>query len=274
MRPTAVALVLVVAMALLGAWASAGGASATAPAVSLVLPAGQALHAGESVPVSVLNDSASPIYRSDCFVLARLDAGGWRSVVDSHGVNVACAIWASEVQSPQSRQPEGVPLYDDLHPGTYRITLYYRPTPRHWKVLKALTRRDRSVHLEFTIGPAPAQPKPELSEKRILRIAMAAAKHAQDPLPRLIQHAAGTHFKAVLIGQGDLVFEWNWSYLIAVRGHFIYSNVGPPGSSSTVHGTVITLVVDAGTGQITDAGLSNRYPLLARLGKVTTDLRR
>jgi hypothetical protein len=37
---------------------------------------------------------------------------------------------------------------------------------------------------------------------------------------------------------------------------------------------VITLVVDAATGQVTDSGVSNRYPPLARLGKVTTDLRR
>jgi hypothetical protein len=244
------------------------------PAVSLVLPAGQALHPGESVPVTVANDSDSPIYRSDCLVLARLDAGGWRPVLDSHGVNVACVIRIGEVQNRHSRQPDELPLYDDLHPGTYRITLYYRPTPRHWKVLKALTRRDRSVHLQFTIGPAPAQPEPQLSEKRIFRIALTAAKHAQDPHPSLIQHAAGTHFKAVLIGQGDIVFEWNWSYLIAIRGHFIYSNVGGPGSPAPIHGTVITLVVDAGTGEITDAGLSNRYPPLARLGKVTTDLRR
>jgi len=70
------------------------------------------------------------------------------------------------------------------------------------------------------------------------------------------------------------VFQWNWSYLIAVRGHFSYSGLGPPGSSSTVHGTVITLVVDAATGKVSDSGVSNRYPALARLGKVTTDLRR
>jgi hypothetical protein len=273
MRPRAVASAFVAAVASLGVWASAGGASPTVPAVRLVLPAGQALHPGESVPVTVVNDSASSIYRSDCLVLARLDARGWQPVVRSHRVNIACAIRAGEVQNPRSRQPDELPLYDDLHSGTYRITLYYRRAPRHWNVLKALTRRDRSVRLQFTIGSAPAQPKPRLSEKQIRRIAMAAAKHARDRHPSLIQHAAGSHFKAVLIGQGDLVFEWNWSYLIAIRGHFIYSNVGL-GSSSTIHGTVITLVVDAGTGQITDAGLSHRYPLLARLGKVTTDLRR
>jgi hypothetical protein len=268
-----VASVLVVAMALVGAWARAGVASPAVPPMSLALPAGQALYPGESLPVTVVNDSASLIYRSDCFVLAHLDARGWRQVVYSHGVNIACAIWGGEVQDPHSRQPVGLALYDDLRPGAYRITLYYRPAPRHWKVLKALTRRDRSARLQFTIGPAPVQPKPQLPEKRILRLAMAAAKQGGDPRPSLIQHAASTHFKAVLIGQGDLVFEWNWSYLIAVRGHFSYSGLGPPGSSSTVHGTVITLVVDAATGQVTDFGVSNRYPPLARLGKVTTDLR-
>jgi len=273
MRPNAVASVFVAALALLAVWASAGGASSAVPAVRLVLPAKQALHPGESVPVAVINDGASSIYRSDCLALSRLDARGWQPVVRSHGINIACAVWAGEVQNPHSRQPDELPLYDDLHPGTYRVTLYYRPAPRHWKVFKALTRRDRSVRVQFMIGAAPAQRKPRLPEKQLRRIAMAAANHGGDPRPSLIQHAAGPHFEAVLIGQGDLVFEWNWSYLIAIRGHFSYSGLGPPGSSSAIHGTVITLVVDAGTGQITDSGISRRYPPLARLGKVTTDRR-
>jgi hypothetical protein len=269
-----VASVLVVAAALLAAWATVGSAAPAVPPLSLALLAGQALYPGENVPVTVVNDSTSSIYRSDCLVLARLDARGWRQVLYSHGVNIACAIWGGEVQDPRSRQAAGLALYDDLLPGTYRITLYYRPAPRHWKVLKALTRRDRFARLQFTIGPAPVRPKPQLPEKRILRLAMAAAKQGGDPHPTVIQHAAGTHFKAVLVGQGDLVFQWNWSYLIAVRGHFSYSGLGPRGSSSTVHGTVITLVVDAATGKVTDSGVSNRYPPLARLGKVTTDMRR
>jgi hypothetical protein len=266
--------VLVAAAALLGVCAGAGGASPAAPAVSLVLPAGQALYPGESLPVTVVNDSASSIYHSDCFVLARLDARGWRQVVRSHAVNIACAISGGEVEGPHSRSSVGLALYDDLRPGMYRIILYYRPVPKHWKVLQALTRRDRIALLQFTVGPAPVQPKPQLSEKRILRLAMTAAKRGGDSRPNVIQHAAGTRFNAVLIGQGDLVFDWNWSYLIAVRGHFSYSGLGPPGSSSTIHGTVITLIVDAATRQVTDSGISNRYPPLARLGTVTTDLRR
>jgi hypothetical protein len=166
--------------------------------------------------VSVVNDSPGSIYRSDCFVLARLDARGWRQVVSSHGVNISCPISGGEVQDPHSHQPVGLVLFDDLHLGTYRITLYYRLVPRHPKVLKALTRRDRVARLQFTIGSAPVQPKPQLPEKRIVSLAMASAKRGGDSRPSLIEHAAGTRFNAVRVGQGDLVFEWNWSYLIAV----------------------------------------------------------
>jgi hypothetical protein len=272
MRLRVVASVLVAAT-VLGASAAAGsGLLAEAP-VGLTLPAGRALYPGENVPVTVVDNSAGAIYHSYCFVLARLDASGWRQVAFSHGVKVACSISVGEIQASRSRQPLDLVLYDDLHPGAYRITLYYRPAPRHWGVLKALTRRDRAARLRFTIGSAPPQPKPRLSEERLLHLAISAARHDGDPRLRLIQYASGTHFEAVLVGQGDLVFEWNWSYLIAVRGHFSDSNVGPAGSSSTVRGKVITLVVDAATGQVTDYGLSNRYPALRRLGRVTTDLR-
>jgi hypothetical protein len=36
--------------------------------------------------------------------------------------------------------------------------------------------------------------------------------------------------------------------------------------------SVITLVLDARTGHVTDFGISDRYPPLAQLGPVTTDL--
>jgi hypothetical protein len=273
LRIGASVLSLVALGALAGLWAGSGGAaSAPAPAaVSLVLPE-QTLYPGESVPVTVVNDTAHPIYQSNCVVLARRTSRGWDEVTRSHGVNVACAIWAGRVLSAHSRQTVGLQLYDDLRPGSYRITLDYRLVPTHWKELKALTRHDQFARLTFAIGVPPAIAKPHLSEKRILRLAMAAARRAGDSHPTLVQHAAGTHFRAVLIGQGDLVFEWNWSYLIAIRGHFTYSGLGP--ANATIRGTVITLVVDAATGQVTDSGLSKRYPPLARLGKVTTDLRR
>jgi hypothetical protein len=251
--------------------------SATAPRASgqvgLVLP-GEPLTTAESVRVTVMNGSTSAIYRSLCFVLERRTAHGWKAIRRSHGVPVACTIWAGVVQAAHSRQPEGLELYDDLRPGSYRITLFYRPVPKHARVIPKLTRRDRSVRLPITVRRAPRGPKPRLPEKRLLRIAKDAAASAGDPHPRLIQHAAGTRFDAVRISSGDLVFEWNWSYLIAERGHFICDACdGPPGAKPPT-GTVLTLVVDAADGQVTDFGLSRRYPHLRRLGHVTTDLRR
>ncbi len=39
-------------------------------------------------------------------------------------------------------------------------------------------------------------------------------------------------------------------------------------------GDVLTVVVDAATGQITDLGIQQNYPNLAALGPVTTDASR
>jgi hypothetical protein len=64
----------------------------------------------------------------------------------------------------------------------------------------------------------------------------------------------------------------NASYLIAIRGHFVGDPPRPPGSRAPT-GSVMTMVVDATTGKVTDGGLGNSYPDLSTLGPVTTDLR-
>jgi hypothetical protein len=253
--------------------AGGGTESQASGQIRLVLPH-EPLTTTEAVPVTVINGSASAIYRSLCFVLERRTSHGWKRIRRSHGVPVACPIWAGVVQAAHSRQPEQLELYDDLRPDSYRITLFYRPVPKHWRVIRKLTRRDRFVRLLITVRRAPSRPKPRLSEKRLLRIAEDAATRAGDPHPRLIQHAAGTRFEAVRISSGDLVFEWNWSYLIAERGHFICQACSVPPGAKPPTGSVLTLVVDAANGQATDSGLSKRYPPLQRLGHVTTDLRR
>jgi hypothetical protein len=271
-----------------GRHAVRGGAPAVAAGVALPGGASEARASGqvrlvlqhepltsaEAVPVTVINGSASAIYRSLCFVLERRTSDGWQAIRRSHGVPVSCTIWAGVVQAARSRQPEQLELYDDLRPGSYRITLFYRRVPKHWRVIRRLTRRDHFVRLPITVHRAPRRPKPRLHEKRLLRIAEYAAARAGDPHPRLIQHAAGTRYDAVRISSGDLVFEWNWSYLIAERGHFICQACSVPPGARPPTGSVLTLVVDAANGQVTDSGLSKRYPPLRRLGHVTTDLRR
>jgi hypothetical protein len=266
----AAASVLIV-VGVCAASASPGGAAPPSGQVGLVLPH-LPLTTGEGVPVTVANSSSSAIYRSLCFVLERRTARGWRVIARTHAVPVACAIVAGVVQAAHSRQPEQLELYDDLRPGSYRITLFYRPVAKHPQVIPRLTRHDRLVRMLITVHRAPVRPNPRLSETRLLRIAEDAAANAGDPHPSLIQQAAGPRLEAVLIASGDLVFEWNWSYLIAERGKFTFSGLGL--GSTTVTGSVLTLVVDAATGQVTDSGLSKRYPHLRRLGHVTTDFRR
>lgn len=60
-----------------------------------------------------------------------------------------------------------------------------------------------------------------------------------------------------------------WSYLIVERGHFVLNDAQTPGSAPT--GSVLTQIVNARTGQVTDVGVSNRVPQLERLGRITID---
>jgi hypothetical protein len=124
-----------------------------------------------------------------------------------------------------------------------------------------------------TASPNASVSRLRLTERQIIQVAMAAANGAGDPDPTLIQHSEGTREKANLIDSGDIVPGQRWSYLIAERGHFVFNDAPTPPGAPAPRGSVLTLVVDAATHQVTDTGLSNRYPDLAKLGPVTTDLR-
>ena len=115
--------------------------------------------------------------------------------------------------------------------------------------------------------------RPHLTESRIVQIAGRAAAAAGDRTPMLIQHSEGTRQRANAIASGDRVPGKRWSYLIAERGSFLLKNVSIPPGARVPQGGVLTLVVDAATGTVSDLGVSNQYPHLAALGAVTTDLR-
>ncbi len=147
----------------------------------------------------------------------------------------------------------------------------YKLLPKHWRT--ASLRHHRLVRTELTILRFHPGPAPRLPEQRIKRIALKAAAGDGDPHPALIQHAEGTRFAANLLAGGDLVFDWHWAYLIAIKGHFTVTAPGPPGSGSKrATYSVITIVLDAKTAQ-TRTWASNGYPDLAKLGPVTTDYR-
>jgi hypothetical protein len=132
-----------------------------------------------------------------------------------------------------------------------------------------------AISATATGGPrASPRGRPRLTERQILRIARTAAANAGDRNPILIQHSQGTREKANLVDSGDIVPGRQWSYLIAERGHFAFKDATRPAGARAPTGSVLTLVVNASTSQITDSGLSNRYPDLAKLGAVRTDRRR
>lgn len=116
--------------------------------------------------------------------------------------------------------------------------------------------------------------RPHLSERRILQLAERAAARAGDRYPILIQHSQGTRHNANLVDSGDVVPGGQWSYLIAERGHFVLNDAPRPSGASAPRGSVLTLIVNAAAGGVSDSGVSNRYPDLDNLGPVHTDLRR
>jgi hypothetical protein len=120
---------------------------------------------------------------------------------------------------------------------------------------------------------ATATAHPQLTEQQVLRIALGAATASGDPRPTLIQHSAGTRYAANAISSGDRVPGSVWSYLVAERGQFVAESASRPAGVSAPRGSVITLVVNATTGRVSDSGISNQYPRLDKLGPVTTDLR-
>jgi len=121
----------------------------------------------------------------------------------------------------------------------------------------------------------PVSEQPSFSEDKILSVALRFASEAGDNHPSLVQHVAGPHDRAVLIGSfGNKVYDQARCYLIAIRGSFVIDNATRPALAKAPTGTVLTLYIHAQTGALLGRGLGDRYPELEKLGQVTTDLSR
>lgn len=119
---------------------------------------------------------------------------------------------------------------------------------------------------------APATPG-VLSSAQLRAIAQAWSVTTGDQTPTQIQHVRTTSRQAaVKADSGDLVPGTHPSYVIVVRGHFTAAGLPHPRGEPVPAGTVLTLVVDATSGHVTDWGLVNRVPNIAKLGAVHTDL--
>jgi hypothetical protein len=266
-------------MGLVASMSATGWATATqgrSPSVSLRLPS-HTLRAGQGVLVQIVNPSSRALLISGCFRLQIRQAHAWKTITRTHGVRVACSLTSGVALPAQPVDQWSLVLYDDLRPGMYRITMSYKVLPDGWH---SASLRHNPQLLSAKVRVLSFRPGliPHLTDRRIRRIALkAAGGHAT-----LIQHAEGTRFEANLVAGGDLIPDWTWAYLIAIKGNF---NLPPAGGTYAAdlrwtragylqHYSVITLVLNAKTGAAEDYGNANRYPDISKLGPVTTDYRR
>jgi hypothetical protein len=184
---TAIACAMLAVLAPATALATSSKES-TPESVRVVLPR-SVLRAGESVEVTVVNTEHAMILRGLCLTLARRGGSRWVAVRRTHREPFPYPETASIPQAARSRGSVGLPLYDDLVPGLYRISLRYKRAPPGLDLGRLAGPEVRTAQAQLTVLAFRPGPKPRLSERRILRLALQAAAANGDPHPSLIQHA-------------------------------------------------------------------------------------
>lgn len=110
-----------------------------------------------------------------------------------------------------------------------------------------------------------------LSESQIVSIADGYAASYGDSSPGSIEHVEAPRQAAVLAASGDVVSDNREVILIVERGSFVGAGVPRPSGAAAPQGSVLTLAIDAQTGELTDLGIQSNVPDLASLGPVTVD---
>lgn len=110
-----------------------------------------------------------------------------------------------------------------------------------------------------------------LTAAQVTQIAEGFATAMNDSFPTTIEHVASTRHQAVFALSADDVPGPGSVYAIVMRGQFIDENAPRPPEASAPTGPVLTMVIDAGTGELTDFGIGNQVPDLSGLGTVTVD---
>lgn len=115
----------------------------------------------------------------------------------------------------------------------------------------------------------PSADSTALTESQIDAMAVGFSASLGDPSPTSIEYAEGPRNQAVSLSSEDTVPDTSDSLLIVVQGDFMDDNVPEPPGDSDPTGSVLTLVVDAQSGELTDFGIQDDVPDLSSLGPVT-----
>jgi hypothetical protein len=149
---------------------------------------------------------------------------------------------------------------------------------RRWWAAGLVIVAGLAVALPLVLTGSAAQaggpPVPRSAIKRLTAIARTAARANEDRRPAQVTAVLTTHALALTSATpGDLVPQGRRDkvYLVTLEGHFTANDAtGPPGSAAP-KGRWLSLVIDARTFRVTDAGVSPRRPPVApaSLGPVT-----
>jgi hypothetical protein len=128
--------------------------------------------------------------------------------------------------------------------------------------------------LVFATAGSGSTPGP-MSAAQIKSLVTTDAAEAGDNTPTDISYSA-----LVTRNQANAVSSGAWIgppygsatgfYLVVAHGNFTATDAPIPNGVAVPTGTVMTLVVNATTGEVTDSGIGNTTPDMSTLGPVTT----
>lgn len=126
-----------------------------------------------------------------------------------------------------------------------------------------------SYHPQIVSAASPSS----LSRSQLTQTALAEAAAMGDAQPTSVVSVPTTRERANLLASGELAGRDSPAFLIVVQGSFRVPDVlAPAGSSGSAQGDVLTLVVDASTGEITDVGVQDDLPDVSALGIVSQEV--
>jgi hypothetical protein len=130
--------------------------------------------------------------------------------------------------------------------------------------------------LIFAATGSEATPTGPMTSAQIKSLVMTDAARMGDGTPTDISYSAPVTRNAANAASGDGAIiggadgTASGYILVVAHGHFTaYDAMTPPGDNNYPTGKVMTMVVDATTGDVTDGGIQNSTPDMSAIGPVT-----
>jgi ABC-type glycerol-3-phosphate transport system substrate-binding protein len=107
-----------------------------------------------------------------------------------------------------------------------------------------------------------------LGAAKIKQIALEFAASMGDPNPTAIEYVQGSRQQVVFAFSKDEVLDNTEVDAIVMHGRFMSKNAPVPAEGSPPSGSVLIMVVNATTGELTDIGIQQQSPNLNAFGPV------